>query len=193
MVENINLSEEPKEMISMHPQKFGLWLFMASVLMLFAAFTSAYIVRQGEGNWLEFDLPPLLSYTTVVIVLSSISLHWSYLAAKKDNLKQVKSGVVITAILGAIFLVGQVTAWGQLVEANVFFVGNPAGSFLYILTGIHGLHLVSAVIFLIFILIATFKYEIHSKNMARMDMCVTYWHFLGALWIYLFIFLQLNH
>ena len=180
-------------MISMHPQKFGLWLFMASVLMLFAAFTSAYIVRQGEGNWLEFDLPPLLSYTTVVIVLSSISLHWSYLAAKKDNLKQVKSGVVITAILGAIFLVGQVTAWGQLVEANVFFVGNPAGSFLYILTGIHGLHLVSAVIFLIFILIATFKYEIHSKNMARMDMCVTYWHFLGALWIYLFIFLQLNH
>ncbi|MEQ9164824.1 MAG: cytochrome c oxidase subunit 3, partial [Fulvivirga sp.] len=72
-------------------------------------------------------------------------------------------------------------------------VGNPSGSFLYILSGLHGLHLVSGIIFLIIVLISTFKYRVHSKNLAQIQMCTTYWHFLGGLWIYLFVFLLLNH
>ncbi|MEQ9657249.1 cytochrome c oxidase subunit 3, partial [Fulvivirga sp.] len=105
----------------------------------------------------------------------------------------VKLLVTITSILGVAFLIGQFFVWGALVDQNIFLVGNPSGSFLYILSGLHGLHLVSGIIFLIIVLISTFKYRVHSKNLAQIQMCTTYWHFLGGLWIYLFVFLLLNH
>ena len=193
MTSDFKLVEEAKKPLSMHPKKFGMWLFMVTVVMIFASLTSAYIVRQAEGNWVVFELPNLLTITSGIIILSSVSMHYTYLMAKKDNLDQVKVGVVVTFILGVTFLIGQLYAWGDLVDNNVFFVGNPSGSFLYVLTGLHGLHLVSGIIFLIIVLISTFKYQVHSKNLAQIQMCATYWHFLGGLWIYLFVFLLLNH
>ena len=193
MTSDFKIVEEAKKPLSMHPKKFGMWLFMVTVVMIFASLTSAYIVRQAEGNWVVFELPNLLTITSGIIILSSVSMHYTYLMAKKDNLDQVKVGVVVTFILGVTFLIGQLYAWGDLVNNNVFFVGNPSGSFLYVLTGLHGLHLVSGIIFLIIVLISTFKYQVHSKNLAQIQMCATYWHFLGGLWIYLFVFLLLNH
>jgi cytochrome c oxidase subunit 3 len=86
----------------------------------------------------------------------------------------------------------QVIGWGQLVDINVYFVGNPSGSFVYVLTGLHGVHLVSAVIFLLVMLVATFRMKVHAKRLVSMEMCITYWHFLDILWIYLFIFMLLN-
>lgn len=193
MTSDFKIVEEAKKPLSMHPKKFGMWLFIVTVVMIFASLTSAYIVRQAEGNWVVFELPTLLWITSGIILLSSVFMHWTYLSAKKDNLSQVKVGIVITLSLGVAFLIGQVFAWGDLVQNNVFFVGNPSGSFLYVLTGLHGLHLVSGIIFLIIVLISTFKYKVHSKNLAQIQMCSTYWHFLGGLWIYLFVFLLLNH
>jgi len=193
MTSEFRIVEEPNKPLSMHPKKFALWLFIITVIMIFAALTSAYIVRQAEGNWLDFELPTMLWVTSGIILLSSATMHWSYLSAKKDELERVKLGISITTVLGVAFLIGQVYAWGALVDSNVFFVGNPSGSFLYVLTGLHGLHLVSGIIFLIIVLISTFKYKVHAKNLAQIQMCATYWHFLGGLWIYLFIFLLLNH
>lgn len=193
MTSEFRIVEEPNKPLSMHPKKFALWLFIITVIMIFAALTSAYIVRQAEGNWLDFELPTMLWVTSGIILLSSATMHWSYLSAKKDELERVKLGISITTALGVAFLIGQVYAWGALVDSNVFFVGNPSGSFLYVLTGLHGLHLVSGIIFLIIVLISTFKYKVHAKNLAQIQMCATYWHFLGGLWIYLFIFLLLNH
>ncbi|MBO6761855.1 MAG: cytochrome c oxidase subunit 3, partial [Roseivirga sp.] len=92
-----------------------------------------------------------------------------------------------------LFLFGQLKAWEQMVDANVYFTGNPAGSFLYIFTGIHALHLISGVIYLIYMLISSLRNKVHSENMLNMEMSSTWWHFLGGLWIYLFIFLLLNH
>jgi len=120
-------------------------------------------------------------------------MQWAYIAAKRDKLEQVKLALSITTILGLAFLYGQFQAWGQLVDAGVFFVGNPAGSFMYVFTGIHAAHLISGVIYLLYMLFSSFRYKVHAKNMLNMDMCTTYWHFLGGLWIYLFIFLLLNH
>lgn len=193
MEEKISYIEGAEQPIAMHPKKFALWLFIVTVVMIFASLTSAYIVRQSEGNWLEFDLPEIFWYNSAVILLSSVALHWAYISAKKDDLAKVRLGMVLTSILGAIFLVGQWYSWGALVDRDVFFVGNPAGSFLYVFTGLHALHLISGVIFLIIVLISSFKYQVHSKNMDTMEMCVTYWHFLGGLWLYLFMFLLLNH
>jgi cytochrome c oxidase subunit 3 len=70
---------------------------------------------------------------------------------------------------------------------------NPSGSFLYVITGLHAFHLITGIIYLLIILGASFQYNIHSKNMVRMEMCATYWHFLDILWLYLFAFLLLNH
>jgi cytochrome c oxidase subunit 3 len=192
MSSEFKIVEEPKKTLSMNPRKFAMWLFIASVIMLFAAWTSAYIVRRAEGNWVYFDLPNLFSYTTVMILLSSVTMQWAYFAAKKDNLEMVKIAVGTTTVLGIAFLIGQVLGWKELVSQSVYLVGNPSGSFVYVITGFHGLHIVSAIIFLLIVLRSTFKYKIHSKSMAQMEMCTTYWHFLGGLWLYLFVFLLLN-
>jgi cytochrome c oxidase subunit 3 len=192
MAAEMKLVEEAKKPLSMHPKKFALWLFMVSVVMIFAALTSAYIVRQAEGNWLIFELPQLFWITSGIILVSSITMHWAYLAAKRDNLESVKTATIITTILGVAFLVGQYLAWGALVENNVYFVGNPAGSFVYVLSGIHGLHIVGGVVFLLILLRSVFKFNVHSKSLTLIEMCTTYWHFLGGLWLYFFIFLLLN-
>lgn len=193
MEHKIPYTEEAEQPISMHPQKFALWLFLVSVVMIFAGLTSAYIVRQAEGNWLDYELPNIFWVTTGIIVLSSITMQWAYMSAKKDQLDQLKIALSITTLLGAIFLVGQWYSWIALIEMDVYFVGNPAGSFLYVLTGVHALHLISGVIFLIIVLISSFNYKIHSKRLTTMEMCATYWHFLGGLWLYLFVFLLINH
>lgn len=180
--------------LSMHPKKFALWLFIVSIIMIFAAWTSAYIVRRAEGNWLEFDLPPSMLYSTIVIALSSISMHWAYLSAKKDNFLNVKIGVSITVLLAAFFVYFQVDGFGQLIENQVWFGGkksNPAGSFVYVLAGAHAVHIIGGALFLLITIYYTFRQEVHSKNMLLIDMCTTFWHFLDVLWIYLYVFLML--
>jgi cytochrome c oxidase subunit 3 len=186
----IDMVEQP---ISMHPKKFALWLFMVTVVMIFAGLTSAYIVRQSEGNWLDYDLPSIFWLTTAIAVASSLTLHWAYYSAKKDNFVNLRVGMILTVLLGVAFLVGQWYSWVAMVDRQVFFVGNPSGSFLYVFTGLHAAHLISGVIFLIIVLISTFRLKVHSRAMVAMEMATTYWHFLGGLWIYLFMFLLLNH
>ncbi len=186
----IDIVEQP---ISMHPKKFALWLFLVTVVMIFAALTSAYIVRQAEGNWLEYELPEIFWVTSGIVILSSIALQFAYYAAKKDNFLGLRIGMVLTVLLGIGFLVGQWYSWVALVDREVFFVGNPAGSFLYVVTGLHAVHLMSGVIFLIIVLISTFRYKVHSQALNTLEMATTYWHFLGGLWLYLFLFLLLNH
>ncbi len=188
---DLRLVEEPKKPLAMNPKKFGMWLFLASVMMLFMSITSAYIVRQAEGNWVYFDLPSLFYVTTVIIVVSSVTMQLAYFAAKKDNISTAKTMVLITTVFGVAFLVGQFFGWKQLVANSIYLVGNPSGSFLYIITGLHGLHIISAVVFLLIILNAVFKGKVHAGKMTKMEMCTTYWHFLGGLWLYLFIFLLL--
>ncbi len=191
MPSEFRIVEEPKKTLAMNPKKFAMWLFLGSVVMLFAALTSGYIVRRAEGNWLYFELPALFYYNTVLIVVSSITMQLAYWAAKKDSLNLVKVFVFITTILGILFVIGQILGWGDMANRGVYFVGNPSGSFVIALTLVHVVHLVSAVIFLLIVLISVFKYEVHSKSLFQMEMCTTYWHFLGGLWLYLFVFLLL--
>lgn len=189
------VAEEIHPNALMHPHKFALWLFIVSIVMLFAAFTSAYIVRQSEGNWLIFDFPKLLWTNSLILIASSATMHWAYLSAKINNFLNLKIAIGLTTILGIAFLVGQVYAWGDLVENKVFFAGsqaNPSGSFFYVLTGMHGFHLITGIIFLLIVFILVFRNKIHSGNLNSLEMCATYWHFLDILWLYLFGFLLLN-
>jgi cytochrome c oxidase subunit 3 len=178
---------------SVNPKVFTMWLFIVSIIMLFAAFTSAYLVRKAEGNWVEFDLPNLFTYSTIVLLTSSVSMHFAYLAAKKDQFNALRISISITFVLGLIFLIMQFYGWIQLVEKNVFFVGNPSGSFVYVLSGLHGLHLISGLIVLLVALVAAFRLKINAKALTQIKICTTYWHFLDALWVYLFLFLVFNN
>lgn len=144
---DFKIVEEPAKPLAMEPRKFGMWIFMGSVLMLFAALTSAYIVREAEGNWVYFDMPQVFTISTVVILVSSITMQWAFWSAKKDNLANAKVMITITTVLGLAFLVLQWQGWGQLVANKIYFVGNPSGSFLYVLTGVHALHIISALVF----------------------------------------------
>ncbi len=192
-VEQIEIVRDSNPTRAVNPKKFIVWLFIVAIVMLFAGLTSAYIVRQADGNWLHFKLPSVFWLTSAIILMSSASMHMAYRSAKNDNIRNIRSFLSITMVLGLMFLAGQYYSWVQLVHEDVFLVGNPSGSFLYILTGLHGLHLVSGLIFLLIMLVASFQYKVHSKNLVSLEMCATYWHFLGGLWIYLFIFLNIYH
>jgi cytochrome c oxidase subunit 3 len=154
--------------------------------------TSAYIVRKVEGNWLDFQLPSIFVGTTIIILMSSVTMQWAYSLVRKDDLNKAKIAIGLTLVLGILFLVGQVMGWSALVGTDVYLVGNPAGSFLYVLTGLHSLHLVAGLVFLLIAFMGIVKYKIHSRNIVTIEMCVTFWHFLGGLWLYLYIFLLLN-
>jgi cytochrome c oxidase subunit III len=145
---------------------------------------------------LEFDLPNYFWINTVIILLSSVTLHWAYICAKKDQLQKLKLAILITTILGIAFLIGQYYCWKALYEGGIYFTGpthNVAGSLVYVLSGLHGLHLLGGLIFLVVTLFSSVNYQIHSRNLVLLEMCATYWHFLDLLWVYLFVFLLLNH
>jgi cytochrome c oxidase subunit III len=177
----------------MNPVKFNMWLFLATIMMTFAGLTSAYIVRRADGDWWSFPLPEAFFYTSILIILSSITMHWAYKSAQRDEIGRVKTGLWATFIMGAAFGVGQYFGWGWLVENGIFLAGNPnpAGSFLYIISGLHLLHIVGGLIFIGATLWSAYRYRVHKKSMLRITLCSTFWHFLGALWIYLYIFLMI--
>lgn len=193
MIKDITITDVTNRTRSMNPKKFLLWMFMVSIVMVFAALTSAYIVRQAEGNWLQYDLPSALWITTGIILASSVTMHWGLLSLKKDNKSNALVGVIITFVLGIVFLIGQVKVWEILVANDVYFVGNPGGSFLYVLTGFHGVHLVSGLIYLLIVLVQLGRNKISSEKPLAMELSTTYWHFLDGLWLYLYVFLLLNH
>lgn len=195
METDIKIVEEAKTPRSMNPRKFALYLFMVSVIMLFGAWTSAYIVKRGEPGWSSFELPLQFWINTGIILLSSATMIWAVRSARKDDLLNTKRALTATTVLGAAFLVGQWRAWQEMVALNHYFAGsgsNTSSSFIYVLTGFHGLHIVSGLVFLLLVLIAAFRFKVHSRNMLKIEMCSTYWHFLGGLWLYLFVFLLLN-
>lgn len=196
MAAEFKIVEEAKRQMAMHPKKFALWLFMVSVIMVFGAFTSAYIVRQAEGNWMVFEMPSMFWVTTGIILLSSLTMHWAYVSVKAGNSEAARIAITITLLLGVAFLLGQLVAYRQLIGNGIHFVnatsGGISGSFLYVISGFHGLHIVSGVIVLAFSMTSIFKLRVHPQNMTPLEMSATYWHFLGGLWLYLFVFLLLN-
>ena len=115
------ISIEEKKEIREKAAKPLLWLSMVSMAMIFAGLTSAYVVRQGKGDWLKFDLPQLFYVSTAIIIISSVTMNWVLSSAKNNNYKNIKLASLITLILGLAFVVCQFKAWGNLIDQKVFF------------------------------------------------------------------------
>ncbi len=186
----LNSTDQPENGIN--PKKFLLWLIIVASLMLFAAFTSAYIVRRGEGNWLIFDLPEAFRINVGIILLSSVSMQLAYRAAKRDELGKLKIYLFTTLFLGLAFMVGQWIGYKQLVSQQIFLVGNPSESFVYVISATHLFHILLGLGFIIAVIFKSFQFKVHKKNMLSINMCTTFWHFLGILWVYLYFFFLIN-
>lgn len=189
--------EELQPAFAVHPKKFLLWLFIATIILLFAGLTSAYLVRSTDGDWLKFDLPNTFLISTAVIILSSVTVQGAFWAAQNNNKKMLVGAMAATVLLGIAFLVLQYEGlFVDLFSQGVFLGGrysNPAGSFVYVLSLVHGFHLITGLIYLLIVLYSSVRGQVNSGNLLQIEMCTTYWHFLDLLWIYLFVFLQLNN
>lgn len=173
--------------------KLVLWIGLASIVMLFAGLTSAYLVREAEGNWIQFVLPKAFYVSTALIILSSITIQMAISAIKKNKLQAVKTYLIITLALGIGFVFAQFFGWSSLVDQKVYFVGNPSGSFVYALTGLHLAHLIGGILALTIASGKSILEKYSANNYLGISLCSIYWHFLDGLWIYLFVFLALNH
>ena len=189
---NINL-DEPEETLSMNPKKFMLWLTIVAILMMFAGWTSGYLVRKAEGRWHEFELPQIFWYSTGILLVSSVSMFLAVQSAKKDKFNALKIAISITFVFGLAFLTTQVIGFSDLIKNQLYFAGSDvAASWLYALIGLHAAHVISGLVVLLISLISAFRFTADSKNMLRIKLCATYWHFLDFLWLYLFLFLYFN-
>lgn len=168
-----------------------LWIGIGSIIMFFAGLTSAYVVRKPQGNWVEFILPDWFSYSTIIVVISSLIL---IIAKARIHIAKACSNLVLgTFFLGVMFAFFQFRGWQELTNQGVFLTGegsNVSGSFLYVITLAHLVHLIGGLIAILVTAIKARQSRYSSNDYLGFDLTAIYWHFVGLLWIYLFFFLK---
>ncbi len=180
----------------LHPHKFLMWVALGSIIMMFAGLTSAYIVRSNQANWMEFPLPLIFWYSTVVILFSSLTMHLSVKAFKAREMQRYRTLITITVFLGVLFAVLQFAGFMNLNSQGVKLTAqgsNPSASFLAVITGLHVLHVLGGVIALLVIFLRAYSSKAKNYNAVPVEIVGTYWHFVDILWVYLFIFFSLTH
>jgi cytochrome c oxidase subunit III len=169
--------------------RIGLWILLAVITSLFGLFISAYWMRMehGHGDWNPIPIPRVLWLNTAALILSSASMQLARAAARGARPQRVKVGLIAGGLLALAFLAGQLLAWHQLNASGYFVAGNPATAFFYLLTGVHGLHLLGGLV-------------VWARTVARMtrsdvelidvrlsvELCTVYWHYLLLVWLVLF-------
>jgi cytochrome c oxidase subunit III len=171
--------------------QIGVWILLTAVIMLFAGLSSAYIVLRGVPAWQRIELPWLLWPNTAILILSSVAIDISRRALRRNDLQSMKRWLAAGGILGLAFLIGQLAAWRQLVDAGVYLPSTLQSGFFYILTGLHGLHLLGGIVALGLVLWKAVKDRLSALNFEPLKLCALYWHVMDALWIYLFLLLLL--
>lgn len=171
-----------------HPHKFTLWVAIGSMLMMFAGLTSAFIVKSNQVGWQTITLPRVFWISTAVIVASSITMQVALRSFKQRIMNQYRLMIGMTLLLGIAFIVLQWLGFQQLWEQRITFKGSGAGQFLYVIFGLHGLHLIGGIIALTVMFIKAFVGRIKLYSSVPVDVLATYWHFVDLLWIYLLVF-----
>ena len=179
------------------PARFNLWLMMIASCMLFAAIVSAYVVHKPDAEakqlWTAFDLPVYFLFSVLTAIVSSGTIFLAFRAAKQDELAQNRLFLAITLALGLVFCVFQYLGWKQLLAMGLAFVNakseDISASYVWVITAVHVLHVLGGLILLTVTLVRAFQFRVHKKDMTLMSISHTYWHFVGLLWIYLYLFL----
>jgi cytochrome c oxidase subunit 3 len=171
--------------------KLGVWIGIGGIVMLFAGFTSAMVVRSGtSGDWRPIDIPQLLFLSTAILLISSVSIEKARRSLWRDENAQLQRWMAVTAGLGALFLATQLVAWQQLAARGVFVATNPSSSFFYLLTAAHGVHLLGGLLTLGYVTIRVWRPSFWQTRAAAVEATALYWHFMDALWVYLLVLLM---
>lgn len=179
-----------------HPHKLLMWIGIASICMMFAGWTSAFLVRKAQGNWLLFSMPTSFWISTGVIILSSFTMFLAIKEFKKSNFTKFKLLFNTTTLLGIAFMVLQFMGFAEMHQAGLNLASSAegvSGSFIYVISSVHILHMLGGVIAMI-IMNFVIKYRIKNNNLSSngLEILGTYWHFVDVLWIYLFLFFLIN-
>jgi cytochrome c oxidase subunit 3 len=172
----------------MHPHKFTLWVAIGSIVMMFAGLTSAFIVKSNQTNWVPVSIPVVFWISTAVIVGSSLTVQMALRSFKQRGMQQYRLLIGLTLLLGITFVVLQWIGFQQLWEQNITFKGGGAGQFLYVIFGLHAIHVLGGVIALIVMFIKAFLGKTKLYSSVPVEVAATYWHFVDLLWLYLLIF-----
>jgi cytochrome c oxidase subunit 3 len=170
---------------SLPPGKIGLGVFLAVVGSLFALFISAYSMRMNMVDWRALPVPGLLWFNTGVLILSSVALQWAHVAARRNDMEGTIIGLCAGGASALIFLVGQLLAWRQLSLAGFFVTSNPANSFFYLITAVHGLHLMGGLVALGRAIAKVWRGAEMAQVRLSVELCAIYWHFLLLVWLVL--------
>ena len=170
---------------SLPPAKIGLGVFLAVVGSLFALFISAYSMRMNMVDWRALPMPRLLWFNTAVLVLSSVALQWAYMAARRNDIDGVIVGLCAGGASAVTFLIGQLLAWRELSVAGYFLASNPANSFFYLITALHGLHLMGGLVALGRTTAKVWHGAAVTQVRLSVELCAIYWHFLLLVWLVL--------
>ena len=176
-----------------HPYKFTLWVAMGSIVMMFAGLTSAYIVKRNQPNWQGFELPAIFTYSTVFILLSSVTIQLALRNFRQRRMQVYRQLMIVTAVLGAAFIAMQWTGFLQLEAANIKIIrqgSNVSASFLGVIAGLHLLHVLGGIVALVAMMIRAFRSRTKNYSAVPVEVMSQYWHFVDFLWIYLFVFLN---
>lgn len=199
--------EATQQRKKIHPHKLALWLGMGSISMMFAGFTSAYMVRESQGNWRLFDLPKVFWVSTAIILISSITIHLGVKAFKNRQMPLFRTLITLTLILGTAFCILQYIGFYQLYHtkqliringqvqnnaAPVMVNGNPSESFLFVIAGLHLVHILGGIVALLIVFFRAFRTRVKVYQATGLEIVSSYWHFVDLLWIYLFVFFLVN-
>lgn len=172
-----------------HPHKFTLWVALGSIVMMFAGMTSAFMVKGSLPGWSTVEMPVIFYYSTAIMLISSVTIQVAHKSFKERKMISYRRMIVLTVVLGFAFIAMQLLGFNQLLNRGVTMEGSAgAGQFLYIIFGLHGLHVLGGVIALLIMLARAFSSRTRNYNPVSIEIAGTYWHFVDALWIYLFIF-----
>ncbi len=179
--------------LSLPSVKVGLGVFLAVATSLFALLISAYHMRMAGEDWTRLALPRVLWLNTAVLILASVAMQRTRVAARREQLDRVKSGLIAGGVFTFSFLAGQLWAWQQMDAAGYFLTANPAYSFFYLLTAVHGLHLLGG----LWVWARTTAKVLRGVEVGKVrlsvELCTVYWHYLLLVWLVLFAVLLHAH
>ena len=189
----MDLTEGTLQEKNIRAKKMMLWFGIASLIMSFAGWTSAYVVSSTREDWLkDFQLPDAFIISTILIIISSFTFIFAKNAIKKGNRLQTTIFLFLTLILGLFFINNQFKGFREIIDAGYNFTGptsNITMSYIYLIAVVHIAHVVVAIISLLVVIYNHFKQRYDSKNLLGLELAATFWHFVDILWIYLFLFL----
>ncbi len=189
----MDLTEGTTQEKNVRSRKMMLWFAIVSMAMMFAGLTSAYVVSKNRPDWLtEFQLPDYFLWSTIAIVISSFSFHFSKKMILKNEHKKATGLLVLTLVLGLIFVFLQFKGFRAIVEQGYYFTGGESTvttSFLYLFVLAHMVHILGGLITLLVVIYNHFKQRYKPGQMLGIELGATFWHFLDILWLYLFFFL----